>query len=266
MKDVKIAELTIRSIMVETIIGSLPAPEDGWENDTYILKLVANKTVSGGRKLEHPVTVATNTTEISIKIVISAPTIEKKYIPLTPLLLAALIAGLIGFLVARGTTKIIRPKSYAPFKIRRVGIIARGSLIGFYDFTRRIAMIMNEIDRYYPSLIALIRGMESLRPPSWVMELPLPITWNIWAEKFMIYPIDSEFSLLVSTDPRVNERDPKVIRTLQTLAEYVGRMHAESRLTYDYIMKHQREYRLYVRRVADMVRAMGLATKPTRGR
>ncbi len=264
--DKDIAELTIRSRMVEDVIGALDAPEDGWENDTYIVRLVAYKTRSGGIDLANPVVVANVSSEVQIEVIITAPIVEVKYIPLPPLLLAGLIAGLIGFLTARGTTKMIKPKSYAPFKIRRIGVIARGSLIGLYDFMRKVAMIMNEIDRHYPSLIALIRGMESLRPPSWVMETPLPITWNIWAEKFLIYPIDSEFSLLVSTDPRVNERDPKVIRTLQTLADYVGRMHRESRLTYDYIMKHQREYRLNIRRIADMVREMGLAVKPTRER
>ena len=78
----------------------------------------------------------------------------------------------------------------------------------------------------------------------------------------MLYPIDEEFSLLVTTDPRVNERDPKVIRVLEELARLVKQMHAESRLSYDYIMKHQREYRYFVRRIADTIRARGWAYRP----
>lgn len=255
LSNVEIAELTIRSTMVETLIGVLPPPIGNWTNDTYILQLIAID-VKGANKT----TVMANvSSEIEVIVIEKLVRIEEKYIPVFPFILAALIAGLIGFLAAKGTTRAIKPVSRAPFKIKRLGIIARGSLIGFYDFSKKRAMIMSDIDRTFPSLIALIRSMESLRPTSWVLETPMPLAWNIGREKFLIYPIDPEFSLLVSTDPRVNERDMKVLKNLMHIASYIKRIHSEAKLTYDYIMKHQREYRYYVRRIAEYISSAGLS-------
>ena len=253
--DVEIAELTIRSTMVESLVGVLPPPTGNWTNNTYILQLIAIDV-----KNTNKTTVMANvSSEIEVIVIEKFARIEEKYTPLFPFILAALIAGLVGFLAAKGTTRVIKPVSRAPFKIRRFGVIARGSLIGFYDFSKRVAMIMSDIDRAFPSLIALIRSMESLHPTSWVLEEPVPLAWNIGKEKFLIFPVDNEFSIIVSTDPRVNERDMKIIRHLMHISLYVKKIHSEAKLTYDYIMKHQREYRFYIRRMAEYISSMKLS-------
>ena len=250
LSNIPIATITIRSTMTESLIGALPAPNGNWTNGSYILRLVA---FCGDVVMENV------STEIAIVVIMRIVVVEQSYVPLIPLLMVALIAGLIGYLSAMKTTRIIRPVSRVPFRIRRIGIIARGTLLGLYDFTKRRALIMSDIDRLYPSLIALIKNMESLHPTSWVLETRLPLAWSIGVEKFLIYPIDEEFSVFISTNPRVSERDPKVIRSVRSIASYIKRLHTESGLSYSYIMKHQSEYRYYLRRIADFVRSLKLA-------
>lgn len=250
LSNIHIATITIRSTMVESLIGAIPAPNGTWTNGSYILQLVA---LSGDVVMENV------STEIEVVVILQGIVIEREYIPLIPLLAVALIAGLIGYFLARGTTRAVKPVSKAPFRIRRIGIIARGTLLGMYDFTRKRSLTMSEIDRVYPSLLALIKNIESLHPTSWVLKEKLPLAWSIATEKFLIYPIDNEFAMFISTNPRVNERDPKVIRSIRTVAEYTKRLHTEAGLNYSYIMKHQSEYRYYLRKIAEFIQSLRLS-------
>ncbi|MCR8432687.1 MAG: hypothetical protein QXH55_03550 [Candidatus Korarchaeota archaeon] len=247
-----VATLTIRSTMTESLIGSVPAPNGTWKNDSYVLRLVA---------FCENVVMENVSVEIVITVITTGIIIERGYIPIIPLLAVALIAGLIGYLPARATTRRIKPVSRAPFRIKCVGVLGRGVLLGMHDFTKRKEFTMSEVDKIYPSLIALIRNMELLRPASWFSREHLPLAWSIVTEKFLIYPIDKEFAILLSTNAKVNERDLKVIRAVKTIAEFVRRLHAESELSYNYIMKHQLEYKVYLRRIAEFIRNMKLAAQ-----
>lgn len=245
-----VATLTIRSTMVENLIGSILAPDGAWKNDSYILRLVA---ICGDVVMENV------SVEIPIVVIFTSIIIERGYTPLIPLLAVASIAGLIGYLSASVTRRRVRPVSRAPFRIRRIGIIGRGTLLGMYDFAKRREFIMSEIDKMYPSLIALIRSLESLRPTSWFLEEPLPLAWSIAMEKFLIYPISKDFTIFISTNAKVNERDPKIVRMIRMIAEFINRLHMESNLNYEYIVKHQSEYKTYLRKIAKFVQDAKLA-------
>lgn len=189
--NISIADLTIRSRVRKSVIGFIPAPEDGWENGTYTLTLLI---------ICRGVTLFNRTEQVNFRVYAPREVERVSELPFIYLLLTAILGILFGFIGAKlGIRRLGR--EYLP---KAVGLIYGGRIVAYNIWEREFSR---------PELISgewqkIVYGFNVLSKRYWrKKEKQFPIVLSLNSEKWIFIPLKAGVGYFICVHAALNEFD-----------------------------------------------------------